>query len=90
MASHKRVGSLSGFWDLFTKLHKSSWMSDVLSSAPRLFLKCGLPHRQVLGQRIQFQRSIVCAESLAVHTETLQLPASDRSDSDLLQGIVDR
>ena len=38
MASHKRVGSLSGFWDLFTKLHRSSWMSDVLPSAPRLFL----------------------------------------------------
>ena len=68
MASHGRVGSLSGFWDFFTKLHRSSWMSDVLPSAPRLFLKCGLLHRQVLGQRIQLQRSIFCAESLAVHT----------------------
>ena len=68
MASHKRVGSLSGFWDLFTKLHRSSWLSDVLPSASRLFLNCGLlhTHRQVLGQRIQFQRSIFCAESLAV------------------------
>ena len=68
MASHESVGSLSGFWDLFTKLHRSCWMRDVLPSAPRFFLKCGLLHREVLGQRIQFQRSIFCAESLAVHT----------------------
>ena len=68
MASYKRIGSLSGFWDLFTKLHRSSWMSDVLPSAPRLFLKCGLLHRQVLSERLQFLRSISCAESLAVHT----------------------
>ena len=64
-----KEGSLSGFWDLLTKLcTRSSWMNDVLPSAPRLFLKvkCGLLHRQ--GQRIQFQRSIFCAESLAVHT----------------------
>ena len=33
MASHKRVGSWSGFWRFITKLHRSSWMSDVLPSA---------------------------------------------------------
>ena len=39
MASHKRVGSWSGFWGLITKLHRSSWMSDVLPSAARLFFE---------------------------------------------------
>ena len=65
----KLMLSLCGVWDLLTKLHRSSWMSDVLPSTPRPFLKSwGFLHRQVLGQRIQFQRSIFCPESLAVHT----------------------
>ena len=51
-------------------------MSDLLPSAPRLFLKCGLLHRQVLYHRIQ--RLIFCVESLAV-----QLPVSGFS-----QGIT--
>ena len=50
-------------------------MSDLLPSAPRLFLKCGLLHRQVLGHRIP----IFCVESLAVQL----------SVSGLLQGVVD-
>ena len=39
MASHNRVGFWSGFWGLITKLHRSSWMSDVLPSATRLFFE---------------------------------------------------
>ena len=42
MASHKKVGSLSGFWDLFTKLHRSSWMSDVFAISSKVFSKMWL------------------------------------------------
>ena len=39
MASHKKVGSWPGFWDLFTKLHRSSWMSDVFAiSSEKMWL----------------------------------------------------
>ena len=58
-------------------------MSDVLPSATRLFLKCCLLQRQVLGQRIQ--RSIFCVESLAVQSAVACVWLVAKS-----QGIVDR
>ena len=46
----KLMLSLCGVWDLLTKLHRSSWMSDVLPITPRPFLKSwGFLHRREAG-----------------------------------------
>ena len=68
MESHKRVGSLSGFWDRFTKLHRSSWMTDVLPSAPRLSKMWLASQAGPDPKNIIPKVSLRSVESVAVHT----------------------
>ena len=68
MASHKMVGSWSGFWGLITRLHRSSWMSHVLPSATRLFFEMLLAleagprpnNPKVNLLRGKFSRAVAC------------------------------
>ena len=75
MASHKKVGSLSGFWDLFTKLHRSSWMSDVFAISSKVFSKMWLASQVGPGLKNPIPKvNLLCGKFCRVHYSCLCLP----------------
>ena len=74
MASHKKVGSLSGFWDLFTKLHRSSWMSDVFAISSKAFSKMWLASQVGPGLKNPIPKfNLLCGKFSRVHYSCLCL-----------------
>ena len=74
MASHKRVGSFPGFWDLFTKLHRSNWMSDVFAISSKVFSKMWLASQAGPGSKNQIPNvNPLCGKFSRVHCSCLCL-----------------
>ena len=85
MASHKRVGSLSGFWDLFTKLHKSRMDERRLTISSKAFSKMWLASQAGPGPKNPIPKVNLLCGKFSRAACTLKLPVSGLS-----QGIVDR